>query len=118
MLVLAAATRPGVCQGVAAGRAAFEECRSCHELDPAAGAAAGPNLAGLIGRPIAGDPGYGYSPALEQAGRGGARWTRETLERYLEDPEAVVPGTWMTARVRDAAERRALIDFLSDPNAR
>jgi cytochrome c len=100
------------------GAAAFEPCRACHALDPAAPPGAGPNLHGVVGRRFAGDPRFGYSLVLEAAGRSGDRWTREALDLYLADPEEALPGTWMTARVADAAERRALIDFLADPAAR
>jgi cytochrome c len=100
------------------GAAAFEPCRACHALDPAAPPGAGPNLHGVVGRRVAGDPRFDYSPVLEAAGRSGDAWTREALDIYLADPAEAFTGTWMTARVADAAERRALIDFLASPAAR
>ena len=50
------------------GAALFEPCRACHSLDPATKVMPGPNLAGLIGRKVAGDPNFDYSPVL-RAGR-------------------------------------------------
>lgn len=101
------------------GRALFDECRACHSLERGAPAMAGPNLAGLIGRPVAGDPEFDYSPALRQARADGRVWTPELLDRFLVDPEAVFPGLWMTFRgLKDANDRAALIGFLRDPQSR
>ena len=35
-----------------------------------------------------------------------------TLERWLRDPEALIPGQRMNVRVSDPAERRAIIGYL------
>jgi len=58
-----------LCGGAAAedGAALFEPCRACHSLDPAAKDMAGPNLAALLGRKVAGDPGFDYSPIPRRA---------------------------------------------------
>jgi cytochrome c len=101
------------------GMALFEPCRACHALDPKAEAKPGPNLSGLIGRRIAGDPSFDYSPVLRDAGKSGAVWTHERLDAFLADPEAMLPGMWMTAQpMREAANRKALADFLADPKSR
>jgi cytochrome c len=101
------------------GRAAFEPCRACHALDPAARGLAGPNLAGLIGRRIGGDPDFDYSPALRKAAESNEVWTGEKLDMFLADPEAMFPGLWMATRgLSNPAERQALTRFLSDPRAR
>ncbi len=101
------------------GRALFEECRACHTLERGAPAMAGPNLNGLIGRPVAGDSDFDYSPALRQARSEGTVWTPDLLDRFLVDPEAVFPGLWMTFRgLKEANDRAALIGFLRDPQSR
>jgi cytochrome c len=101
------------------GRAAFEPCRACHALDPAARGLAGPNLAGLIGRRIGGDPDFDYSPVLRKAAETKEVWIREKLDMFLADAEAMFPGLWMATRgIADPAERHALIGFLADPSAR
>jgi cytochrome c2 len=51
----------------------------------------GPNLAGLIGRKVAGDEKFDYSPVLQQAREQGRVWTVEALEMFLADPEAMFP---------------------------
>ena len=101
------------------GAALFAPCRACHSLDPAAKVMPGPNLAGLIGRKVAGDPAFDYSPVLRQAREEGRIWAREALETFLADPEAMFPAMWMSAQgIRDAAERKALARFIADPASR
>ncbi|MCC7346711.1 MAG: c-type cytochrome [Variibacter sp.] len=120
LLLLALAASGGVAAAAQErGAALFAPCRACHALDPAADPMAGPNLAGLAGRRIAGDPQFDYSPVLRQAGASGERWTAERLDAFLADPEAMFPGMWMTARgVREPDDRRALVRFLVDQPAR
>jgi cytochrome c len=98
----------------ARGRAVFDaRCASCHALEAGRDGLPGPNLAGLVGRGVAGDSAFDYSPALEAA-RGRAAWNTATLDRFLADPEAMFPGLWMGENgVRDAAERAAVVRFLT-----
>ena len=101
------------------GAKLFTPCRACHSLDPSAKIMPGPNLAGLIGRKVAGDPAFDYSPVLQQARDDGRVWTLETLETFLADPEAMFPAMWMSAQgIRDAAERKALARFIANPVSR
>ena len=101
------------------GSALLDDCRSCHSLDPAAPTMAGPSLAGLIGRKLGGDPKFDYSPVLRQAATSGTAWTRERLDAFFSNPEGMFPGMWMTSRgIADAADRKALADFIADPASR
>jgi cytochrome c len=101
------------------GSTLFEPCRACHVLDPAARTMPGPNLAGLIGRKVAGDEKFDYSPVLQQAREQGRVWTVEALEMFLADPEAMFPAMWMSAPgIRDMAGRKALARFIADPTSR
>ena len=101
------------------GAALFEPCRACHSLDPAAKVMPGPNLAGLIGRKVAGDPNFDYSPVLRAARDEGRVWTREMLEQFLADPEAMFPAMWMSAQgIRSADDRKALAAFIADAASR
>lgn len=110
---------PAYADGPDRGRALFEPCRACHTLDPNAQPTAGPNLAGLLGRRVAGDSEFDYSPVLRQARAEERRWNRAMLDSFLTDPEAMFPGMWMTGRrIGDAAERKALAGFLADPASR
>jgi cytochrome c len=101
------------------GAALFEPCRACHALDPAAKPMAGPNLAGLLERKIAGDPQFDYSPVLRQARDEGRVWSGASLEAFIADPEALFPGTWMSRLpIPNAADRQALVRFITDPASR
>jgi cytochrome c len=115
LLLLAWVSSTAVADG---GNALFNPCRACHSLDPAAKVMAGPNLAGLLGRKVAGDDKFDYSPVLRQARDEGRLWSAESLERFLADPEAMFPGTWMSRVPMGPTERAALVRFISDPAAR
>ena len=101
------------------GVRAFTPCRACHSLDPAERGLPGPNLSGLIGRTVAGNADFDYSPVLRKARDEGLRWDAKRLETFLADPAAMFPGLWMSMRgIEDAAERQALVRFLEDPSSR
>jgi cytochrome c len=101
------------------GSTLFEPCRACHSLDPGARTMPGPNLAGLIGRKVAGDEKFDYSPVLRQAREEGRLWTVEALEMFLANPEAAFPAMWMSAQgIRDASDRKTLARFIADPASR
>jgi cytochrome c len=99
--------------------APYAQCVACHALEPDRNSPAGPTLHAIVGRRIASLPGFNYSPALRRFARRHPRWTRDLLDRYLADPEALVPGTEMGfIGMRDPAGRRALIDWLAVPRRR
>ena len=101
------------------GAMLFAPCRACHSLDPADQGLPGPNLSGLIGRKVGGDPAFDYSPVLRQANADGLRWDAARLDRFLADPAEMFPGLWMSIRgIEDAAERAALMRFLAEPASR
>lgn len=101
--------------GAALGQQLFTQCGICHSpADPATAAGqirlTGPNLWNVVGRPSASFDGYAYSPAMRKAG---LVWDEETLDRFIDTPQMVVPGTRMSfAGVHDAGERQAIIDYL------
>ena len=101
------------------GAKLFTPCRACHSLDPAERGLPGPNLAGVVGRAVGGDAAFDYSPVLRKARDEGLRWDAKRLNAFLADPAAMFPGLWMSMRgIEDAAERQALVRYLTDPSAR
>ena len=91
------------------GQALFaERCSACHASDRNM---AGPMLGGVFGRHAGTAPGYPYSSALRQSH---IVWGIDTLDRWLADPSADVPGVKMPIRVLDANSRRDLIAYLKD----
>ncbi len=99
-----------------AGERAFQKCYSCHSVDPKETNLSGPNLAGVIGRRAASLTGFKYSPAMKKAGAEGVVWDAATLDRYIADPLEMIPDTTMSIPgVRNATERRTIVEFLSRP---
>jgi len=98
----------------ARGEKAFQRCYACHSIKPDEGHLQGPNLFRILGRPAAALPGFEYSEAMRRKAAEGLVWDRTTLDAYIADPEAVVPGTLMSIPpVRDPQERADLIAYLS-----
>jgi cytochrome c len=97
------------------GEKRFEECAACHSF--AGGSEnvgptqnVGPTLKGVFGRSAGELADFRYSPALK---RSGIRWNPETLERFIADPQAVVPANRMPyAGMPDARDRADLIAYL------
>ena len=115
-VVAAAAQTPAAADDdlMAAGREAFAPCRSCHALDVQSAGLPGPNVAGLVGRPVAAVPGFAYSPVLRAAGTEGLVWDLSRLDRFLADPEGMFPGMWMSyPAIGDSEEREALAAFIA-----
>lgn len=95
---------------------AFNYCVSCHSVDPAETGLPAPNLAGVAGRTAGSRPDFAYSPAMRAAGKGGLVWTRETLNRFLANPQALVPGTAMQ-RLPPGAPIAGVVDWLTGDQA-
>jgi cytochrome c len=90
-----------------AGAAVYERCAACHAL---AYDRTGPRHCALFGRRAGSVPGFAYSAAMKRAG---LVWNGRTLDRFLADPLAAVPGTSKGyAGVKDAQERADLIAYL------
>jgi cytochrome c2 len=88
---------------------AFALCRACHSTE-AGENGIGPSLAGVFGAKSAHLSSFDYSEAMEGAG---LTWNEATLNRYLENPTGVVPGTTMSfAGVRNEAQRKAIVEYL------
>jgi cytochrome c len=99
---------------LALGERAYQKCYSCHALEREGEKLQGPSLHQIVGRRIAAEAGFAYSPALRAFAQRQPRWTPELLERYVADPEALVPRTSMTFHgISDAKERRALVEYLA-----
>ncbi|SHH91761.1 c-type cytochrome [Pollutimonas bauzanensis] len=109
--------RPAWPQAVASGAAArgaaiYSRCLACHAW---AYDRTGPRHCGLFGRQAGTAPGFAYSPAMKDSR---IIWDEETLNRFLENPMKMVPGTSMGyAGITDARERADLIAYLKKENS-
>jgi cytochrome c len=98
------------------GERVFQRCYSCHSVAPNETAQLqGPSLRGVVGRPVATVAGFEYSDAMKAKAATGLVWTPDTLDRFIADPDAFVPGTAMVVLppLRDTQERADLIAYLA-----
>ena len=95
-----------------AAEAQFKKsCGTCHVAAADAGPRQGPNLFGVVGRKAGSAQGFNYSAAF-LAGKSGIVWDESTLDRWLADPQAVIPGVVMPYKQADPDKRRLVIEYL------
>lgn len=81
-------------------------CIACHSLDANR---IGPLHRGVFGRKAGAVADYNYSPAVRNSG---VIWNEETLNRWLTDPGALIPGNKMGFRINTPKDREDVIAFL------
>ena len=93
------------------GRLLFASCAGCHPVNDGKTHGIGPDLAGVLGRRIAGADGYSYSDGLSKLS---GNWTEESLDAFIADPQLFASGNVMTSAqgVSDQAIRSTIIDYL------
>ena len=93
-----------------AGKTAFNRrCAVCHAVAQGQNKV-GPSLHGVVGRASGAVAGFNYSPALKSANK---TWDAASIDAYLQDPKAYVPGNRMIlAGIKDEAERQNIIAYL------
>jgi cytochrome c len=88
------------------GKVVFEKrCTGCHALQ---GSREGPPLAGVYGRKAGSVIGFDYSAGLKMSG---ITWDDATLEKWLTDPDVMVPDNKMSISVPKQQERSDLIAY-------
>lgn len=94
------------------GERLFRVCGACHAITEGAAHTIGPNLWGVIGRPVASAEGYDrYTPAMSSFG---GVWSPERLDRYLRQPMVEVEGAGMVfPGIPDAGDRADVIAWLN-----
>jgi cytochrome c len=98
---------------LAAGEAAFARCASCHNNAAGGPNGIGPNLFGVVGRPVASHAGFAYSDAMVGHKTEAPAWTLDALDEFITAPGRDVPGTKMSfAGIRDQQTRVNLIAYL------
>lgn len=93
------------------GEAIFAKCMSCHSIEQGGANGIGPDLWGVVGKPIGKHAaGFAYSDVI--ANHGGD-WTYENLFEWLRSPKSFAPGTKMSFAGLSSPEDRAnMIAFL------
>jgi cytochrome c len=94
------------------GAGVFRRCAACHNLSEGGGDRDGPNLWGVLGKPVATNSArFSYTAALSRAGD---LWTCARLDRWLTDPARFAPGTIMAfPGLSDGDDRADVIAFLA-----
>ncbi|MEO8142813.1 MAG: c-type cytochrome [Betaproteobacteria bacterium] len=103
----------GIAEGAgdaARGAQVFRACAACHALEPDRNLT-GPSLSGVWGRKAGSLESFlRYSAALKKSG---LAWNEATLDAWLRDPQAAMPGNYMGfAGLRDDRARADLVAFL------
>jgi cytochrome c len=100
------------------GERAYQKCYSCHAIEPGE-EYSGPSLHNLVGRRIASEPGFAYSPALRALAAREKRWTPALLDRFMADPDKVAPRSTMTFfGIRNPQERADVLAFIASRQKR
>ena len=103
------ATTPVRAQGDAdRGEALYQGCQDCHSLDKND---VGPKHRGVFGRRAGSVADYPYSQGLKQSG---IVWDEASLDKWLSDPQALVPEAKMFYHLSEARDRADVIAFLKE----
>ena len=101
------------------GKIFFQQnCALCHADTLGEGNNAitrqGPSLVGVFGRRAGVGPNFNYTQSLKGSG---LTWDVSTLDRFLSNPSAMVPGTTMALLISNATDRADVIAYLSSLKA-
>lgn len=105
---------PAVAGDAAAGAEVFNKCKTCHAIvapdgtEVVKGGKVGPNLYGVIGRPVASVAEFKYGADLAAVGAGGAVWDEAELASYVVDP-----GKWLKDKTGDKGAKSKMTFKLS-----
>jgi cytochrome c len=92
----------------ARGEQIYQACEDCHSLDKND---VGPRHRGVFGRKAGSLPDYNYSEALKSSN---IVWNEETLDKWLTDPQALVPDAKMFFHLAKPQDRADVIEFLKE----
>lgn len=92
--------------------ATWARCAMCHDNTKGGPNKIGPNLYGVVGKKAGTHAaGFKYSDSLKKSG---VTWSAATLDKWIENPRAVAPGTIMSfPGIKDPAKRAELVGYLT-----
>ena len=88
-----------------------DHCRECHSFVKDDNRL-GPTLYGVVGRKAGTQAGYAFTQSLKDSG---VTWDAATLDKWIANPNAVIPGNGMSppyGGVADPAIRAKIIAYL------
>ena len=93
----------------AAGERRAALCKSCHTFEKGGANSTGPNLWGVVGRPVASHESFKYTAALKDFG---GEWTYDRLNQFIENSQGYIPGTAMVQRFARPEQRAQILAYL------
>ena len=90
------------------GEELYQGCQDCHSLDKND---VGPKHRGVFGRKAGSIADFDYSDAVKKSG---VTWNEVTLDKWLTDPQAFIPGARMFYHLDSAKDRADVIAFLKE----
>ena len=98
------------------GAQVFKRCATCHTDAKGGPNGVGPNLYGVMGAAVGSHaPGFAYTADLKALG---GNWDWEKMNKWLENPKGLVPGTKMSfaglSKPEDRANLMAYLNSKSD----
>ena len=105
-LLAALLASPALAGDSVAGETTFKKCKACHMIvapdgtEVQKGGKVGPNLFGVVGRPIASFAEFKYGDSILAAGADGTVWDEALIAAYVIDPTA-----WLKEKTGDAAAK-------------
>ncbi len=103
---LALVAAPAFAGDAAKGENDFKKCKACHSItapdgtDVVKGGKVGPNLYGVVGRPLASVEGFAYGEGIKEAAAKGLVWDEAMIAAYVVDPTK-----WLEEQTGDDAAK-------------
>jgi cytochrome c len=105
-LGLATVAGPTLAGDAAVGEDTFKKCKACHSIigddgtEFQKGGKTGPNLYGVVGRPVGSVAGFNYGASILAVGATGAVWDEASIAAYVVNPAA-----WLAEKTGDPAAK-------------
>lgn len=96
---------------LAKGEAVFAKCSTCHTINAGGANGTGPNLHGVLGKPVAKHAGFKYSGAITEMG---GTWDFKKMDDWIASPRKMANGTTMSfAGLSSPTDRANLIAWMN-----